>query len=167
MFGANRAPILHQDYQYLQMDRIELHLSLVTKEFHRVRAKWFLSQWYVWRKLRTYLVPIQTLSPNGLKWDSTWPTSPSSTIRCVQNDFRASSTLGANRAPILRQRLPLSPNGLNQASTWASSLGVPSGVSKMIFEPLVCSVQTVDLSCVKITTLSKWTEPSLHLSLVT
>jgi hypothetical protein len=37
----------------------------------------------------------------------------------------------------------------------------------MIFEPLVRSMQTVHLSCIKITTISKWTEPSFHLSLVT
>ena len=31
------------------------------------------------------------------------PPSPRSTIRCVQNDFRAYGTFDANRAPILRQ----------------------------------------------------------------
>jgi hypothetical protein len=59
------------------------HLSLVTKEYHRVRLKWFLCLWYNWRKLRTYLAPILTLSPNGPKWDSTWPTSPRSSIGCI------------------------------------------------------------------------------------
>jgi hypothetical protein len=33
-------------------------------------------------------------------------------------------------------------------------LGVPSGVSKMISEPAVCSSQTVHLSCLKISTIS-------------
>ena len=42
-----------------------------------------------------------TLFPNGQKWDSTWPTSPRSSIGCVQNDFRAYGMLDANRAPIL------------------------------------------------------------------
>jgi hypothetical protein len=33
-------------------------------------------------------------------------------------------------------------------------LGVPSGASKMIFEPMVCSMQTMHLSCIKISTIS-------------
>ena len=43
-----------------------------------------------------------------------------------------------------------------------SHLGVPSGVSKMIFEPMVHSTQTMQLSCVKISTISKWVELSLE-----
>jgi hypothetical protein len=43
------------------------------------------------------------LSPNGMKWASAWPTSPMSTIRCVQNDFQAYGTFGAIRAAILRR----------------------------------------------------------------
>ena len=46
-------------------------------------------------------------------------------------------------------------------------LGVPSGPSKTISEPMVCSTQTVHLSCIKIITISKWTKMSFHLSLVT
>jgi hypothetical protein len=80
-----------------------------------------MSLWYVWRKPSTYLALTLTLSPNGLKQDSTQP----------------------------------------------SHLRVPSEVSKTIYEPRVCSVQTVHLSCVKISTISKWTERSFHLSLVT
>jgi hypothetical protein len=142
------------------------HLSLVTQEYHPCCLKWFLSLWNVWRKLWTYPAPKLTLSqkglkwgnmthvtkefhrvasktiseamvclvqtmdlpcintnisPNGLKQDSTWPTSPRSYIGCVQNDFRAYGRFGANRAPILNQ----------------------------------------------ISTISKWTETSFHLSLVT
>ena len=58
---------------------------------------------------------------------------------------------GTNNAPILgldedyietdRNELPLEPR----------QLGVPSGASKMISEPKVRLVQTVHLSCVKIT----------------
>jgi hypothetical protein len=64
-----------------------IHFSLVTLVYHQVRSKWFLWLWYVWRKLCTYLAPILTLSPNGQKWGSTWPTSPRCSIGCVQNDF--------------------------------------------------------------------------------
>ena len=46
-------------------------------------------------------------------------------------------------------------------------LGVPSGASKTIFEPMVRSAQTVHPSCVKISTIYKRTKTSLQLSLVT
>jgi hypothetical protein len=46
-------------------------------------------------------------------------------------------------------------------------LGVLSSVSKTIFEPVVSLAQTVHLSCVKISTISKRTEFNFHLSLVT
>jgi hypothetical protein len=41
-------------------------------------------------------------------------------------------------------------------------LGVPSGVSKIISEPMVCSTQTVHLSSVKISAIFKRTEVSLE-----
>jgi hypothetical protein len=53
------------------------------------------------RKLCTNLAPTLTLSPNRPKWDPTWPSSPGSSIECIQNDFRASSMFGASHAPIL------------------------------------------------------------------
>jgi hypothetical protein len=37
-------------------------------------------------------------------------------------------------------------------------LGVPSGASKMISEPMVCLVQTLQLSSTETYTVSKWTE---------
>jgi hypothetical protein len=46
-------------------------------------------------------------------------------------------------------------------------VGVPSGVSKTISEPMVRSTHTGHLSCVKISTISKRTEMSFQLSLVT
>jgi hypothetical protein len=43
---------------------------------------------------------INTISKRT-EMSSTRPTSPSSTIGCIQNDFQAYGTFGANRAPIL------------------------------------------------------------------
>jgi hypothetical protein len=43
-------------------------------------------------------------------------------------------------------------------------LGVLSGVPKMIFEPIGHSVQTVQLSCIEISTISKESEMSFHLT---
>jgi hypothetical protein len=41
------------------------------------------------------------------------------------------------------------------------------GASKTIFEPMVRSTQTMHLSCIKISTISKWTKRSFQLSLIT
>jgi hypothetical protein len=41
-------------------------------------------------------------------------------------------------------------------------LGVLSGASKMMSEPMVRSTQTVHQSCIKISTISKWTKLSLE-----
>jgi hypothetical protein len=46
-------------------------------------------------------------------------------------------------------------------------LGVPSGASNMIFEPMIHSVQTMHLSCEEINSNSKRTETSFHLTHVT
>jgi hypothetical protein len=46
-------------------------------------------------------------------------------------------------------------------------LVVPSGASKMIYELVVSSAKTVHLCYVKISSISKRTELSIHLSLVT
>jgi hypothetical protein len=51
-----------------------------------------------------------------------------------------------------RSKLPLEPR----------HLGVPSSASKMISMPMVCSVQTVHLSCIDINTVSKWTKMKFH-----
>jgi hypothetical protein len=45
--------------------------------------------------------------------------------------------------------------------------GIPSGASKTIWVPMVRSVETMHLSCIKISTISKHTKMSFHLSLVT
>jgi hypothetical protein len=57
------------------MDRNGFHLTHGTYEYHQWRPKWFLSLWYVWRKLCSYLVSRLILSPNRTKWASTWPMS--------------------------------------------------------------------------------------------
>jgi hypothetical protein len=43
-------------------------------------------------------------------------------------------------------------------------LGVPSGASTIIFEPILCSAQIVHVSCAKINTISKQTEMSFYLT---
>jgi hypothetical protein len=107
------------------------------------------------------------MSPNGLKWDSAWPTSPRSSIGCVQTDFRFYGTFSANCAPILHQDYHYLQIGRNELPLEPHYLGVPLGVSKTIFEPIVRSAQTVHLYCINISTISKPTETSFHLSHMT
>jgi hypothetical protein len=71
MLGTNYAPILCQDWHYLQMDSNELSLDLVTYEYHQVRPKRFPSLWYVQRKPCTYLAVRLAPSTNGTERDST------------------------------------------------------------------------------------------------
>jgi hypothetical protein len=122
---------------------------------------------YVQRKPCTYLAPSLPLSPKGLNQASTWASSPRTTTDCVQNDFWANGMFGANRAPILYRHNHYLQTDWNKIPPDPRHIVVLSGVSIMIFEPLVRSMQTVHLFCIKITTISKWTEPSFHLSLVT
>jgi hypothetical protein len=63
------------------------HVTHITKEFHRVHPKWFLSVWCIWPKPSTFLALTLTLYLNGAKRGSTWPKPPRSYIGCVQNDF--------------------------------------------------------------------------------
>jgi hypothetical protein len=112
--------------------------------------KWLQCPWYIRRKPCTYLVSRLTLSPNRLKCVSTWSTSCRSTIGCTQNDFQAYGTFNANE-------FPFDP----------CHAGVQSGVPKAISEPMVHSAQTVHLSCVEISSISKRTKMSFHLTNVT
>jgi hypothetical protein len=67
----------------------------------------------------------------------------------------------------IASRLALCSNGLNRASTWASSPKSTIGCVQNDFLPMVRSAQTMHLCCVKISTITKWTESSIRLSLVT
>ena len=60
-----------------------------------------------------------------------------------------------------------SPNRPNEIPHDPCHIGVPSGASNTISEPMVRSAQTVHRSCVKISTISKLTKTSFQLSFVT
>jgi hypothetical protein len=96
-----------------------------------------------------------TLSQNKSRRDSTWLTSPQSSIGCLLYYFWAYGTFDANRAPILQ----------NRASTWALSPGVPLTASKMISMPIVCFVKTMHLSCTD--TVSKWAKTRFRTTPIT
>jgi hypothetical protein len=130
------------------------HLGLVIYEYHHVCPKWFMSLWYVWRKLCTHLALALALSPNELNQASTWSWSPRSTIGCIQNEFWAYGMFGANHAPILHWHRHCLQMDQNEIPHDPRHLGVPSGASKTTSEAMVRSVQTVHLSFVKISTVT-------------
>jgi hypothetical protein len=144
--------------------KTSFHISLITKEYHRVRPKRFLNLWYVWRNSCTYLAPTLTLSPNGPKWNSTWPTSPRSSIGCVQNDFQACGTFGTN---VHLSCVKINTLQMKQNGHPLVPLGVPSGVSKMISVPMVHLAQTIHLSCTDTNTISKWSKLRFHMTHIT
>jgi hypothetical protein len=63
--------------------------------------------------------------------------------------------------------LTLSPTVQNEVLHDPRNLGVPSGASKIISKPMVCLGQTVHLSCVKISAISKRTKMRFHMGFVT
>jgi hypothetical protein len=100
--------------------------------------------------------------------------SSSSSNGCVQNDFWAYGMFGANRAlfgvnhaPILHQQQHYLQMDQNEIPHDPRHLWVPSGGSEMTSEAMVGSAQTVQLSCIKISTISEQTKSSFQLSLVT
>jgi hypothetical protein len=102
-FGVNCASILRQGLHYLQTDWIELWLEPRHIRVSLGASKTISSLWYVRRKSSSFLTSTLTQSPNGPNRDSTWPKSPSSYLRCVQNGFWPCGIFGTKRAPILHQ----------------------------------------------------------------
>jgi hypothetical protein len=82
-----------------------------------------------------------------------------SSIGCVKNNSRALWYVRRKPFTYLASRLAQSPNEPNEHPREPRQLGVLSGVSKMIFEPMVRLAQTVRL-CTDTNTISKWTEAS-------
>jgi hypothetical protein len=74
---------------------------------------------------------------------------------------------GENRAPILHLHKHSLQMNRNEITHDPRHQVVPSGAFKTIFEPMVCLAQTMHLSCVKSNTISKRTETSFHLNLIT
>jgi hypothetical protein len=67
----------------------------------------------------------------------------------------------------LASRLMVPPYGPKWDFTWPMSHRSTIGCVKMISYPMVRSAQTMQLSCVKINYISKWTKMSFHLTNVT
>jgi hypothetical protein len=112
----------------------------------------------------TYIAPALTLSPNGPKHDSIWPTLPRTSILCVQNIFCVYGSFGANSTPTLCQDQHYLQTRWNKLPLEPRHLGVPLGASKMISEPMVRLAQTMHLYCADTNTIYKRTEMRLHMT---
>jgi hypothetical protein len=128
-----------------------------------MRPKWFLSQWYVRRKPCTYIALTLSLSPNGPKRDSTWPTHlgfPSGAFKTISKPLvclaqtMQLSCIKISTSPKDSNKLPLEPH----------HLGVSSGAYKMISEPMVCLAQIVHLYCNDPNSVSKRTEMTFQMT---
>jgi hypothetical protein len=144
-FGANRAPILRQDYHYHQTNSIKHPLELRHLRVPLGAAK-MISEHLVHSAQTMHLscVKISTIS-NELGQASTWASSPRSTIGCVQNDFWPYGMFSTNHAPILNRHQHYLQMDQNKIPHDPHLLGVPSGASKLIYEVGVRSAQTMHL----------------------
>ena len=87
--------------------------------------------------------------------------------RCIQNSFLDYGALVANCAPILHGNKHYLQMDRSEIQYDTRHLGVPSGAFKLISKHMVRSMQTVQLSYIKISTISEQTQPNFHLSLFT
>jgi hypothetical protein len=126
-----------------------------------VRLKRFLCLWCVRCKPCTYLALTLTLSPNGLKRNSTRPMSLTSPSGASQL-FVSLWYIQCKPCIYLVSRLALSPNRPNKAPPDPRHLGVPSGASKLIYDPMVRLTQIVHLSCTDANTVSKQIKTRFH-----
>jgi hypothetical protein len=154
-FGANRAPILHWHLHYLQTDWNKIwhdprHLGVPSCVSEMIAGPMVHSA----QTMHESCVNISTISKR------TETSFHLSIVTSVYHRVHPKGLLSLwyiwrKPCTYLVSRLALSPNGTKQASTWASNIGVPSGASKTISEPIVRLAQTVHLSCIKISTISK------------
>jgi hypothetical protein len=111
--------------------------------------------------MHLYCTDTNTVS----KWTETrfhMTHTPTSSIGWVEHDFRADGTFNTNRTPFLRQDYHYLQTDSTMLPLEPRHLGVSSGASKTISEPIVHSTQTVHLYCSDINTVSKRTKMRFH-----
>jgi hypothetical protein len=132
-----------------------------------VRPKQFQCLRYVWCNLCSYLsTDTNTVS----KWTKTRFHTTHVTYEFHQvrpKLFMSLRYIKCKPCTYLVSRLALSPNGPNRAPPDPRHLGVPLGVSKMIYAPMVRLTQTEHLSCTDANTISKQIETRFHMTHLT
>jgi hypothetical protein len=162
-FVINRAPILHQDQNYLQMDQNELpldprHLG-VPSGVSKMISKPMV---HASQTMHLSCIEINTISrQTKMSFHLTHITLEYHRVH--PKWFPSLWYFRRKPCTYLAPRLTLSPNGLNKLPLSIYYLGVPSSLPKVISMPGVHSSYTVHLSCTEISTISKWIEMSFHL----
>jgi hypothetical protein len=95
---------------------------------------------------------------------STWASSSSNSIGCVQNDFLAYGMFGATGASVLHLHKHCLETDRNKIPDDPHHVGVPSGLSKIISETMIWSTQTVHQSSIKIVSISKRNEIRFYMT---
>ena len=186
MFHANRAPILHQDWNYLQTDRTKvphepLHQGKPSRAFKLVSQPMVHLAQTVYlsctetntiskeTEVRFYMTHIilefYWVLPNIFL--SIWYVrcnSSRSSIGCVENGFLGYDALGAICAPILHQDQHYLQTKQTELPLEPLYPGVSSGASKMVSQAMMHQAQTVYLSCTKTNSVSKQTEARFHMT---
>jgi hypothetical protein len=167
MFGANRAPILHRHQHFHQMVKNEIshdpcHHGVptgVSNTFSEAVA-------YSAQTVHLSCVKISTISK---RTESSFHLSLISKEyhRVRPKRFMSRGTFATNSAPILHRHKHYLRTDQNKIPHDPRHLVVPSGACKTISKPVVHLAQTMHLSCVKIRNITKWTESSFHLGLIT
>ena len=159
MFGSNRAPILHR--QWLPTDRNESPLDPRHLGVPSGVSK-MISEPMVCSAPTMHLSCTDTGSQRTkMRFHMTHVTYEYHRVR----PKRFPSLWYVRRQPCTYLAPTLVPTDRNEIPLDPRHLGVPSGASKMISEPMVCSAQTVPLSCTD--TGSQRTETRLHTTHVT
>jgi hypothetical protein len=167
MFDANRALILHQELHYVQTERSELPLELRHLGVPSSASK-MISMPMVCSVQTLHLSCIDTNTIS--KWTKTKFHTTHVTCefhRVHPKLFMSLWYVQFKPCTYLVSRSALSPNGPNRAPPDPRHLGVPSGASKTIYEPMVCLGQTEHLSCTDANTVSKQIETRFHMTHVT
>jgi hypothetical protein len=155
MFNANRATILHQELHYLQTDRTELPLEPLRLGVPSSASK-TISMPMV---CSVQTVQLSCTNTNNLSKQTKTrfhTTHVSYEFHGVRPKlFTSLWNVLCKPCTYLVSRLALSPNGPDKAPLGPRHVGVPSGASKMIYEPMVCLTQIEHLSCTDANTISK------------
>jgi hypothetical protein len=130
-------------------------MTRITYEFHWVCPNRFLSLWYLDQNVHLSCVKISTISKRTET--SFHMTHVTKQLHRVHPTRLLSLWYIRHNLQTDRNKLPLK----------AHHLGVPSGVSKTISEPMVYLAQTMLLSCSDANTFFKWTETRFHMTHVT
>jgi hypothetical protein len=155
MFDENCSPILHQEKHYLQTDGTELpleprHLGVLSSASKMISMPRVCS-------VQTVLLSCTNTNTTSKRTKTRFHTTHVTYEfhRVCPKLFMSLWYVQCKSCTYLASRIALSPNGTNKAPPDPRHLGVPSGASKTIYEPVVRLAQIEHLSFTDANTVSK------------